>query len=600
MAQWPAAELAPPGPRAARATAILWWLLFALAVVAVIDGLWLRFDSFRHPSGFDRVGLQVTAIDPCVTVTASSHSASAAWPDGVDSFGACVVGVDGAAVDRSASKEAIGALLDGPAGSRVSVALAASDGQGEAQFVRARVGGWFQVCVMILDALAAALYPAVALLLWRRRSLDPVSRHISFAFLLVMHLGLGPRLFWGEPALAYMVACVGLLIATVILPAYPDGVYVPRAARWLRILPFACVGAIAIDLYATGGMATGVFLIAIGALLPVGLLLLVVRYARMPAGLEKQQVKWAVFGMSVGVVLMVVAFVVAKAVEQSAGSPEAFSVRAGLADLFGILGFAAIPAGFAISLLEYRLNDADAAVGKSIGYAIVTLIVAVVWALLQSVVGDLFKQWLNGPMVTALTTVTAALVFTPTRSYVLAWTESKFQPALVHLRKLPEKLDRWQTCQTPDELAQAALADLVNGIGAAYAVVLGDDGREWRVLAANGIEPQAAMAQLAAERPADRSQDPFPIRRELTDQLGQPDLLAIGPRSDGASFTGDEKAAIALIIDPLSNAIQAAALRERHILKVESSLAGIDQRLARLEDDLTPVAREPRRGRKQN
>jgi hypothetical protein len=191
---------------------------------------------------------------------------------------------------------------------------------------------------------------------------------------------------------------------------------------------------------------------------------------------------------------------------------------------------------------------------------------------------------------TTITTVIAALVFTPARAYVLAWTEKRFQPALVHLRKLPDKLVRWQTCDSPDELASAALADLVPGVGAAYAAVLGDDGREWRVLAAHGIEPDKAAALLEAERPAERRDDPFPFRRELADQLGQPDVLAIGPRSDGASFTRDEKAAIAMIIDPLSSAIEAAALRERHILKVEDSLAGIDQRLGRIEVELAPRA----------
>jgi hypothetical protein len=271
--------------------------------------------------------------------------------------------------------------------------------------------------------------------------------------------------------------------------------------------------------------------------------------------------------------------------------PQLFKLQMAGLDFLIALGLGLIPTGVGISLLEYRLNDADAVAGKSLGYAIVTLIVGVVWALVQMLVSDYAKRWAGNPMATTtITTVIAALVFTPARAYVLAWTEKRFQPALVHLRKLPDKLVRWQTCDSPDELASAALADLVPGVGAAYAAVLGDDGREWRVLAAHGIEPDKAAALLEAERPAERRDDPFPIRRELADQLGQPDVLAIGPRSDGASFTRDEKAAIAMIIDPLSSAIEAAALRERHILKVEDSLAGIDQRLGRIEVELAPRA----------
>jgi hypothetical protein len=327
-----------------------------------------------------------------------------------------------------------------------------------------------------------------------------------------------------------------------------------------------------------------------------GAALLLVRYRRMPAGLQKQQVKWAVFGLSSGLLLIILSAQVPKPAALAAANPDLFQGLAGAATLLNQLGYALIPAGVLISLLQYRLNDADAAAGKSLGYAVVTLVVGVVWGLVQSVVSDLAKRWSGDPMMAAaMTTLIAALVFTPARAYVLAWTEAKFQPALVRLRKLPEKLTRWQTCNTPEELADAALGDLVKGVGASYAAVFGDDGSHWRVLGANGIEPETAAAQLALERPADRHHDPFPIRRELADQLDKPDLLAIGPRSDGASFTKDERSAIAMIIEPLSNALQAAALRERHIRVVEKSLVGINERLTQLEQELFPGEKAPSR-----
>lgn len=595
--RWPSAELKAPAPGKGRVVAAMWWLLFALAVFAIGAGVWQSIETFRKPNGFDLAGLTVESTDGCIRVTPATYSAKAAWPDGADStLGACIVAVNGAEAHSGVARATVESWLHGEPGERVTVALA-SDRElpgAAVEFPLMPTLSWGAVGMLIADTLAVALYAAVAFLLWRKRGLDPVSRRISFAFLLVAHLGVGPSAFWLgiDFPFHYMLGFVGVLVVIVTLPAYPNGVYVPRMARWLRVVvPLGTIAAILIESFAPGGAGTMLLTIFILVLLPAGLLLLGLRYYRMPAGLEKQQIKWAVLGICAGFVLMLAGASISdpKAFEATPGS---FAFWTGLSQVIGELGFAAIPAGVGISLFEYRLNDADAAVGKSLGYAIITIVVGVVWAIVQSVVGDFARSWAGNQAVTsAITTVIAALVFTPARTYVLSWTEKKFQPALVRLRKLPEKLDRWQTCHSPDELAGATLDDLVKGVGAAYAAILGDDGREWRVLAANGVEPDTAMAQLSAERPANRREDPFPIRRELADQLGRPDILGIGPRSDGASFTGDEKAAIALILEPLSNALQASALRERHIIKVENSLVGIDERLGRLEIGLATSRR---------
>ena len=586
----PSAELSLPTPRRARFSALFWWLLFALAVAAILGGLWRSLEQYRHPTGFDKTGLTVGAMPQCVRLVPRTHLARAAWPSTIDSVsGACVSAVGDTDVALDTDPRRVGELLDGPADSQVRVLLIHERGViTEARFWRVAVGGWYDLGLLLLDTLVAALYAAAALLLWRRRALDPVSRRMSTAFLLIVHIGNGPVLFWewAQLSISYLLALAGFLLMTVTLPAYPNGVYVPRSARWLRILiPVATVAVFALGT-TVPGLVSG-FIRSMLGLVAIGVALLLVRYRRMPAGLEKQQVKWAVFGLSAGLLLIIVSAQVPKPAALAAANLEAFNWLTATAAIVNQIGYGLIPAGILVSLLQYRLNDADAAAGKSLGYAIVTVLVGVLWALVQSVVSDIAKRWSGDPMATtAITTLIAALFFTPARTYVLAWTEAKFQPALVRLRALPAKLLRWQTCHTPEELARAALADLVSGVGAAYAVILGDDGREWRVLGAQGIEADAAAARLALERPADRGADPFPIRLELAEELDQPDLLAIGPRSDGASFTKDERSAIATIVEPLSNALQAAALRERHIRVVENTLVGLDGRLTKLEQRL--------------
>ena len=335
----------------------------------------------------------------------------------------------------------------------------------------------------MVHAIVSALYLAVGFALRRRRSADPVSLRFSFVFVLMAQLNPAVENYWrsvGASGTSPGAGIIAVLLLVTTFPAFPDGKYVPRSARWLRIgLPLGAIAA-TIAAFTDWVALAGLFFLILFLL---SLALLVYRYVRMPPGLEKQQLKWAVGGLAAGLLLAFVGFVIEEPRSLLQTDPQLFKLQMAGLDFLIALGLGLIPTGVGISLLEYRLNDADAVAGKSLGYAIVTLIVGVVWALVQMLVSDYAKRWAGNPMATTtITTVIAALVFTPARAYVLAWTERKFQPALVHLRKLPDKLVRWQTCDLPDESASAALADLVPGVGAAYAAVLGDDGREWRCL----------------------------------------------------------------------------------------------------------------------
>lgn len=614
MGWWPSAELKPLRPRWARAGLdLLWWLLFALALVAVVGGIWRGYAEFRATTAFAQLGLQAQP-DPdancAVVVVPVTKTARAAWPRGISARkGGCLIPVGHDEVDSSYRLPDVAALLQGPDNSKAAQVFLQKPGEDlkfAAEFLRSAanvsqarppIWDWLDGLLIAATATVGLLYAGVALVLRRRRPDDPVSNLISFAFVLMAHIG--TEAFWFSAGMIGYDVIFGILAGQSLLliaaPAFPNGTYVPSWARWLKwVVPLLLVVAIRYSESDTVIVLSGGVLILGLPALCVALLFL--RYFRMSDGLEKQQVKWAVFGLSVGLLLVLVSYVVpTPSLGLARTSPLQFAWLSVLSDLLRVVGYGLIPAGVAVSLLEYRLNDADLVVGKSLGYAIVTAIVLVTWAAGQALLSDAAKRWFGTTTVaSAVTALIPVLLFAPTRAWVLSWTEARFQPALVKLRKLPDKLARWEAYRTPDEVADAALADIVNGVGASYAAMLGDDGSEWRVLAARGIESDKAMAQLESGPPAAGGPDPFPIRKELDDQIDRPDLLAIGPRSDGASFTKDERAAIATILEPLSNALQASALRQRHTLRVESALTGIDHRLARLERELAPPRKRRR------
>jgi len=237
--RWPSAVLTPPGPRMARFSFFMWWLLFAVTVVALIGGVWRGVEQVTRPTGWDRVGLVLDSTDECFKVTPKTHQAKAVWPDGIDEiYGGCIVAVAGTPVSKATPAEDVAKLLYGKVGTAVEVRFLTDKGAPvDAAFLRIERGTLYDVALIILDTLVATLYAVVALLLWRRRNADPVSRRISFAFLLLAHIMNGPAAFWLSihTPLNAIFALAGLLVMVVTVPAYPDGLYTPRATRWLRL-----------------------------------------------------------------------------------------------------------------------------------------------------------------------------------------------------------------------------------------------------------------------------------------------------------------------------------------------------------------------------
>src|SRR5438270_3238602 len=178
MAQWPSAELKPLSPRRARIMAVLWWLLFALAVVAILGGIWRSVEQNRHPDGFDRTGLQASTLGgDCVTVVPASHRAHVDWPDDIDSdLGGCIVSVDGQPVSLTTPREGLAKLLDGPPGTQVELTLKDDHGKlARARFHRSAMGDWFEITQFVAYTLVTILFAGVAFLLRRRQPNDRVS-----------------------------------------------------------------------------------------------------------------------------------------------------------------------------------------------------------------------------------------------------------------------------------------------------------------------------------------------------------------------------------------------------------------------------------------
>src|SRR5690606_16670120 len=136
----------------------------------------------------------------------------------------------------------------------------------------------------------------------------------------------------------------------------PDGRFIPRWLRWIVPLALPLGVALAID------EVDATLQIAIGVLIPIALIgFWWLRYRRLePHAIERQQIKWAAFGFAAGFLLVGIA--VAAAIRYGDENSSAMNLL--IVTAFNI-GFALMPLGLMISLIRFRLWEADVVITRS-------------------------------------------------------------------------------------------------------------------------------------------------------------------------------------------------------------------------------------------
>lgn len=600
-AKWPPERLAPVPARWRRAVQAAWLLCFAVALIVEGGGLWRGFVQARRiDPAIASVGLVSSSDDEDRLLYAPATRAAQRL--GVVA-GSTLVAVDGRRVGRRLNdEEAIAALFE-RAGPRVAVTLRRPDGRlarfvlPHGEGVRAEAQGPLSplLAYAVLTGFSlvgwAALIGAAVLLMRRRRD-DPVSLLLSFAMLSASCALPQPLIFYGwlEWDWAFGVVpsiWLGLLIAA--LPAFPDGRFVPRWGGWLAVAAPAITLFIMLEDW-LGDITSFVGLAAIIAAVAAPVL----RFRRTPPGLERQQLKWAASGFAGSIAMLCGALLAFTASGEGllGGRAEAWLQLAALG-LFN-LSFFLLPMGVLVSLLRYRLWDADAAIGRSTGFALVTLVVGGAWAAATTVLDDLISGTLGDvgkPFVAAVGTIVAALVLGPTNARINAWVERRFQGNVLKLRALPRQLQVWQHGDTPEDIGGRVVRSVVEALHATRAAMLLHAPDGYRLVGAAGVEPDAVARWIAACGGAgalavdslDRRDPLFPVRYVLDDAGAPIGALLLGPRSDGSIYPRDEREALSGIEVPLAAALRQAQRRLGRDAQMRTLLQRLETRIAGLE-----------------
>lgn len=449
--------------------------------------------------------------------------------------------------------------------------------------------------VLGLRLAKSAVLVAVATILFRRRGRDPVAAMLSLAFLLwTISSSID---FAGVSIVASLVDRCRFLLFALALLLFPNGEWRPG---WTRPIALIIIATFLLGIgEAIGLIASSLYLpIAIGCVL-AALAALFARYRLTEPGAQKQQLKWVTLGLVVGIALILSARAGAKL---AAGMAMPIIGRAAIEGMFQ-LGIIVLALGFLVSLLRYRLYDAEAAISRSAAYAGLTLALVGTFAASEAIIQTLGQRYFGagvGDLSGGIAAAIAAVLLTPLHSRISNWAEQHFQHDLAMFKhELPDLLMTLSAGASVKRLATTVLPRIEQAVQATRMALLVDD----RLVAAQGIELVAARKLLKGWRPPTTSdligrddEKAFPLHMALRCPLGSiRGWLLLGPRPDGSYYGKDDIEALSAIAPSLQRTLFQVAARERGARLYQTRQAAMSRALDAVNERLTILEQSNRR-----
>lgn len=419
--------------------------------------------------------------------------------------------------------------------------------------------------VLALRLVKAAILLSVCAILLRRRASDPVAALLSLA-LLTWTISSSFD-FAATEMLPQLLDRVRYLLFALALLLFPDGRWNPR---WTRALAVASTAVFALGVAEATGVFSSRFYLPLAIACVLGAIsALIARFQTAASESVRQQLKWIALGLVLGVGLILMA---RSGAALSAQSPMLASTPILWEGLFQ-LGIVTIALGFLISLLRYRLFDAETAISRSAALAGVTIAMVATFAGTEATIELVGQQYLGmgiGDVSAAMAAAVAAVLLNPLNNRISNWAEGRFQRDLVALKKeLPERLAELSASATPRQLGAAVLPRISEAIHTTRSALI--VGRT--VIATNGLDGPAvrewakAMLSAGSDVAQKAVDDPvFPIRLPLhSASSGRSTWLLLGPRPDGSLYGSDEVDALRVISQPLRQSLSWTLSREQSL-----------------------------------
>jgi hypothetical protein len=438
-----------------------------------------------------------------------------------------------------------------------------------------------------IDLLQVLFYPFLlwaAWLLHRRNSRDVVSSLLSIAVLLNIAAEQPSSIFLALVGIPRPVNVAIYDIGNVLLLAgillFPHGNLSWRVVGLIACLPLM--------LFLHGQGYQSYFI----CFMIIGVLAMLRRLHRTDSSDQRQQIRWALLGISAYAVLRCASIICdyLKWSTDSFGHQLLVEMAAGISFALAAL---LLQLGLLVALLRYRLYDAETVIGRSVNFAIITLGVAAIFA----AAGDAVKQLVynysgntnnEGPIIFAA--ALATIMINPIQDRVQRWSERKFQKNLFLLRNdLPQSVRDMRETSSLPEMLDEILAQVDRGVRAVRsAMIVNGCVLSTRGLAIDQVEEwrKSVSAQDYKSDICEPSDKQFPIRVPLVPSSDKEEPIGyvlVGPRPDGSIPSHQEQKALREVSEEIARAIRTVIKREAREAHINDAIADTARRIDALE-----------------
>lgn len=217
------------------------------------------------------------------------------------------------------------------------------------------------------------------------------------------------------------------VLTVMLFFLFPDGRFMPRWTRWLVI---ALVAGFLLDLLLLNrgplepSYSTTAEILYLSCLV-VGVLAQIYRYRRVSTPTQRQQTKWVMFGVIV-LFGMLLTWSLLFDLFPPRSSSTRLAIKLGLS--IAVLLFTVFPLSIVFSVLRYRLWDIDIIIRKTLVYALITALLALVYfgviVLLQLMFEAISGE--QSAISIVISTLIIAALFSPVRRRVQDFIDRRF------------------------------------------------------------------------------------------------------------------------------------------------------------------------------
>jgi len=329
------------------------------------------------------------------------------------------------------------------------------------------------------------------------------------------------------------------------------------------------------------------------------LTVMIVRYRRYADDTTRQQIKFVLFGIAFSIALFIPSMVWLQfeRLELVGSNPWTSLVQ----DFIISGARLALPGGILVALLRYRLFDADRVISRSVTYALMTLFIGIAFFAMERIIDFVGNQLIGGGIGAAsfgISAALAAVLLNPLHSWLVGWSERRFQKKLVTLRdELPEAARDMRQISSMNELLQDFLERIMPAIYARRAAIVSPQFEVMEASDGTDAKDIGSWAQNFVPKPGKNGldmqpKDPeFPMRVQIQSTAGHlAGWLLLGPRIDDSFYNRDERSTIASLANPMARAIATVSKREQREAKVNGEISELKRQLESLEKSITNLA----------